>query len=558
MEKLLSIAILCTFIICSACKDESPPRPEINESPSLIVHFKQAETKAGYLIEGYIPWPSSMQGKLTGHQLGLDFFISDDDDGGHSDTKLSWQLPTVVDSQAAPSEFGKITLVKAHAGLGASGVPELMGEIEIDGMAESIWDSSAVFSIEKLISGAPVNTDDISASFRAYWDSSGLYLLLEIQDEKKVVDSHILRTHDDGIAIFFDPQNTSSPVFDPKIHTHLRIVRGNGITFFNDFKHPPEWIIPKSEIFDGGPGKDGIPSLDNPVFLSADEADYLNNNDLILGIKQGNEIRAYPHRILDWHEIINDEINGFPFAVTYCPLTGTGIGWGREIDGQITSFGVSGLLYNTNLIPYDRLSESNWTQIGLECVNGSFQGRKAPFVQLVETSWKNWKEMYPHTLVVSNETGFGRDYSIYPYGNYKTDHSVVLFPISPDDTRMSRKTRVHGIIVNEKAKVYTFSAFKPEYSIVETNFQGEKLVIIGSRSANLIVSFFRELEDGTALSFTPLQGLGEVIMQDNEGNSWNVFGEAISGPRQGQKLQPTESYMGYWMAFGSFYPKPEI
>ena len=116
----------------------------------------------------------------------------------------------------------------------------------------------------------------------------------------------------------------------------------------------PSWLIPNNQVFDGGPGKDGIPALVNPPMFDASQAIYLSDNDLVIGYKVGNDARAYPHKILDWHEIINDDINGKPVAIIYCPLTGTAIAWSRFIEGSVSTFGVSGLLYNTNLMPYDR------------------------------------------------------------------------------------------------------------------------------------------------------------------------------------------------------------
>ena len=125
------------------------------------------------------------------------------------------------------------------------------------------------------------------------------------------------------------------------------------------------WLIDRTKIFDGGPGKDGIPALENPDMASigSSDLDILTDEDLVLVYKSGSVVKAYAHPILDWHEIINDEINGEHIAITYCPLTGTGIGWGREINSEVTTFGVSGLLFETNLIPYDRLTDSNWSQM---------------------------------------------------------------------------------------------------------------------------------------------------------------------------------------------------
>ena len=217
------------------------------------------------------------------------------------------------------------------------------------------------------------------------------------------------------------------------------------------------WLIPSDQVFDGGPGKDGIPALENPLKISNPQ--FLTDFDLVIGYYDGSDAVAYPHVILDWHEIINDELNGFPFAITYCPLTGTGIGWDRKIDGVITTFGVSGLLYNNNLIPYDRKTDSNWSQMRNECVNGELIGNPIPTFTVVETSWRTWKAMFPDTKVVSTNTGFSRQYGVYPYGDYKTNHRNLIFPLNPDDARLDRKERVHGVIINGEAKVYRFSTF---------------------------------------------------------------------------------------------------
>lgn len=321
-------------------------------------------------------------------------------------------------------------------------------------------------------------------------------------------------------------------------------------------KDSKEWTIPVAEIFDGGPGKDGIPSLLNPKLVSASEANHLSDGDLVLGYKNGDNVRAYPHAILDWHEIINDKVNNFAITVTYCPLTGTGIGWERTIDGQETTFGVSGLLYNSNLILYDRLTGSNWSQLRLESVNGKLKGAKINTFTLIETTWKTWKSLFPETKVVSTETGHNRNYGRYPYGDYRTNNSNIIFPYTPKDERIAAKERVHGVIINGKAKAYPFKAFPGDLTIIEDEFEGRKLVIAGSTALNFIVSFERTLNDGTLLSFgrNSNNSLPAEILTDNEGNMWSIFGEAVSGPRKGQKLTSTVSFIGYWFSWGAFYP----
>jgi hypothetical protein len=324
---------------------------------------------------------------------------------------------------------------------------------------------------------------------------------------------------------------------------------------------PTGWAIPQDQVFDGGPGKDGIPALENPKLINASAVTFLDDDDLVLGYKNGNEVRAYPHPILDWHEIINDKVGDHTFAVTYCPLTGTGIGWDRIIDGKETTFGVSGLLFNSNLLPYDRETDSNWSQMRLDCVNGELLGTKIETFNLVETTWDTWKAMYPQTKVVSTETGFSRNYSRYPYGDYKTNNSNLIFPVSPTDNRLPAKERVLGIFVDGKVKAYRFNILIGDPGIREDVFLGKELIIAGSVQKNFVTAFERKLDDGTLLTFTSSSWdptISEIIMTDNEGNSWNVFGEAVAGPRVGQKLVPIKGFIGYWFSWGAFYPEIEV
>ncbi len=319
-----------------------------------------------------------------------------------------------------------------------------------------------------------------------------------------------------------------------------------------------EWLIPQSEIKDGGPGKDGIPSVDNPQFLATSSATFIDDDELVVGIKIGDEVKAYPHQILDWHEIVNDVVGNTPIALTYCPLTGSAIGWGRTIDGSTTTFGVSGLLYNTNLIPYDRKTGSNWTQMGNQCVNGELIGKEIATYQVVETTWKTWKKMFPDSKVMSKSTGFNRNYGQYPYGDYRTNNDYLIFSIDPVDNRLLQKTRVLGVIGTGRAKVYEIDQLDDVITVVHDSFDGTSLVVAGSKTDNFMVAFDRKLNDGTMLDFEAVQGGGEAIMLDQEGNQWNLFGEAISGPRSGEKLNSTNAFIGYWMAWGAFYPMPNI
>ena len=314
-----------------------------------------------------------------------------------------------------------------------------------------------------------------------------------------------------------------------------------------------DWLIPVTEVFDVL-GRDGIPSLSDPPLLNSSETE-LFDPELVLGYFDGKTAIAYPHRILDWHEIINQRVNNEFIAVTYCPLTGTGICWPQEIRNSETEYGVSGLLYNSNLIAFDRSTKSNWSQMRLQAVSGPLKGTELPVIQLVETRWSVWKSMFPETMVVSSNTGWDRPYGLYPYQDYRTNHNNMLFPISIDDGRLNRKERVHGVLVNGEAKVYRFSSFGNDYSVINDSFRELEIIVVGNNS-DLMVSFEAILKDGSKPNFSAIEE-GRALITDDLGNKWDVFGSHMIGPTP-ISLTPTMSFMGYWFAWGTFYPDPEI
>jgi len=318
---------------------------------------------------------------------------------------------------------------------------------------------------------------------------------------------------------------------------------------------PQAWLIDAGEVFDGGPGKDGIPSVDDPEHISAAEATYLDSEDLVVGYVYEGEARAYPHKILDWHEIVNDGIGDNLFALTYCPLTGTAGNWNRRIEGLATTFGVSGLLYNSNLMPYDRSTESLWSQMRLDCVNGALIGNKISLFHSVETTWSTWKKMYPDTKVLSTNTGFDRNYNSYPYTSGPQDYRIdpfLLFPIDNLDNRLHTKERVLGVVNNGDVTAYTFSLFPQDVSsisIINDVVGGDKVAIIGSERYNFILAFI--VEDQL---LEPLSSLNDGFVKDQNENIYDPFGYVISGPDTGERLGTLDAYIGYWFAWAEFYP----
>ena len=322
-----------------------------------------------------------------------------------------------------------------------------------------------------------------------------------------------------------------------------------------NFSGSDVWLIDQNLVIDGGPGKDGIPALINPETIPVDQITYLRDKDLVIGITNGTTQMAIPHKILNWHEIVNLDNFGALIAVIYCPLTGTGIGWNTRINEKITTFGVSGLLYKNNIIPYDRTTKSQWSQLSGQCVNGELLGSTPETLVLIEMSWGLWKQLYPSSKVVSTNTGHNRQYGINPYGTYPIDDGAFLYPIEPLINNIPAKERVYVINSGNKAKVYQFKNFE-NGKVIKDQFDGKHYVLIGN--SEFIVSF--ELDENTInTDFTYSFNGDEIIMTDDLNNEWNIFGQALSGPSKTQFLKTSHSaMMGYYFSVESFFPNPEF
>lgn len=214
-------------------------------------------------------------------------------------------------------------------------------------------------------------------------------------------------------------------------------------------------LVPAAQIESGGPPKDGIPAIDRPKFVQAGDARFLQGDDRVLGVARNGIAKAYPVRILNWHEIVNDKFGAEHIAVTFCPLCGTGIAYISEADGKPLNFGVSGLLYNSDVLVYDRQTQSLWSQILAQAVSGPLKGAKLTTVPLAHTSWADWKKRHPNTQVLSTDTGFSRDYTRDPYAGYTQDQTI-MFPVVGSSQRYPPKEPVIGIEVGGKFKAYPF------------------------------------------------------------------------------------------------------
>lgn len=331
---------------------------------------------------------------------------------------------------------------------------------------------------------------------------------------------------------------------------------------------PDSWNIPESQVISGGPPKDGIPSLFDPEVIPADNATYLGDDNLVIGLVVDGQAIAYPHTILDWHEVVNESFGDKQLTVSYCPLTGTGIVFQGHTGERDLTFGVSGLLFNNNLIMFDRQTDSNWPQMRLQCDQGALRDTRLEVYDAIETSWGTWKTLYPNTVILSTNTGFSRPYgspgSAYP--GYTRLDSPPLFrnAVTFFDDRLPPKQRVHGIIFGERpenfdTKVYLIDNVVDAERLIHDTVAGRDVLVVRAVEQNFIVSFLREV-DGMTLSFEMEEGAAfPFTFRDKEtGSVWNVMGEAVSGPLQGKRLERTVSYNAYWFAWGAFFQGADI
>lgn len=246
--------------------------------------------------------------------------------------------------------------------------------------------------------------------------------------------------------------------FFPKVTLYNESLNERIIDEFNN----NEWLINPADVKKASL-KDGIPSIDDPQFDLVDLFDENNElyeeGELMIVINDNTGARVYPHTILNWHEVVNDTFDDENIVLSYCPLTGTGSVWESDVTGTLNpEFGVSGLLYNNNLILYDRNTESLWSQILGQSVNGDLIDNRVTYKNSITMSWRGVKELSMPTRVLTENTGFNRSYDIYPYGDYKTSSNLLFTPTYTDD-RLHPKAWVLAIIINNRTKIYQFKDF---------------------------------------------------------------------------------------------------
>ncbi|UBM59272.1 DUF3179 domain-containing protein [Marinilongibacter aquaticus] len=316
-----------------------------------------------------------------------------------------------------------------------------------------------------------------------------------------------------------------------------------------------EWGIPLDEIVEGQTGKDGIVSIDEPIVVSADSAGtlaLLQDNDVVLGIWSDTEARAYPQKILNYHEVINDRFSGENISVTYAVLTGSGVVFRSGND-----FGVSGLVYNSNSIYYDKESSELWSQLKEECINGAALGASAETIPFIQVTWGEWKKWFPETtVVVYDEENAIPDYDQYPYGDYLQTDSL-LFPLNDTLSGFPLKEEVLAVWGDSESKVLRFQDFGSSINYQTFQLDGQDKIAIGSIGQKFMCVYNALSENGDFIQVDEIL-LGQepgMLLRDTFGSVWNIRGEAVSGSRKGDKIEMPKQQLAYAFALNAFYPQ---
>jgi len=265
-------------------------------------------------------------------------------------------------------------------------------------------------------------------------------------------------------------------------------------------------------------GKDCIKSIDDPVFVSATQADadFLNDEDWVIGLDRNGISRAYPLKIMNWHEIVNDRVGDEYIAITFCPLCFTGTAFERVVDSEPAEFGVSGYLLNSNLVMYDRNTDSLWQQLTGEAITGPKIGSKLKKITVSTMLWEDWVNTHPDTEVLSTQTGFDRDYEFYPYGNYETSKDV-YFALENSDNRLFEKELTYGIVVADKSKAYSIALLDEKFP------------------------------DGAEFEDTVGGHSVKIVWKDKKFSAFNL--------ESGDEIV---AEVNFWFAWAAFYPETEI
>ena len=328
-------------------------------------------------------------------------------------------------------------------------------------------------------------------------------------------------------------------------------------------------IIDLSEIQSGGPPKDGIPAIDNPKFITQAQArDWLHPQEPVIALYLGKQSRAYPLQILMYHEIVNDEIDGQPITITFCPLCNATLIFDRRLDGEVLDFGTTGKLRKSDLIMYDRQTESWWQQFTGESVVGFYAGKTLKQLPAFIIAYADFESAYPDGIVLSRQTGHKRPYGRNPYRGYDQIGEPPFLFKDPTDPRLPAMERVLSVRTARQQRIYPFSEIvkltvindqMADFPLVVFSKMGtfsplDKQEITRSRLIPSATAYARTL-DGNRLDF---KYVNNQIRDTSTESVWDITGRAIDGPLKGKRLVPVDSGVHFAFAWLAFNPETEI
>lgn len=328
--------------------------------------------------------------------------------------------------------------------------------------------------------------------------------------------------------------------------------------------------VPAAEFDRGGPGKDGIPAIEQPKFVPVAAATFLEPSDPVLSFELAGHARAYPLQILVWHEIVDDNVRGEPVLVSYCPLCNSAVVFSRTVAGKVYDFGVSGLLRNSDLVMFDRETESWWQQITGEALVGTLAGARLRMLPSEIISFADFRAAYPSGDVLSRDTGFDRPYGRNPYVSYDDPNSTggPFLYHGPVDHRLSVVERVVAVDLGGDAVAYPFSRLIG-HPVVNDTVGGTPVVVFyrkGTLSPLDRASIkdskdvgegvvFERVVDGRTLTFEPAGG---AFRDAETGSTWSITGRATAGPLAGASLIPVVHGNHFWFAWAAFRPTTRV
>ncbi len=332
----------------------------------------------------------------------------------------------------------------------------------------------------------------------------------------------------------------------------------------------PDPLVDPSEMISGGPPPDGIPPVDDPVFVDPAGVDWLVDDEPVVALELDGEHRAYPVQIMIWHEIVNDTVAGTPLALTYCPLCNSALAFDRRSGDRLLTFGTSGQLYRSDLVMYDRQTESLWSQLEGRAVAGHLTGTELERLPVQVVTWEQWRDAHPDGLVLSRDTGAQRTYGSNPYVGYDEAGSDPFLFAGEADPRLAPKERVVGVGDTGGDPVAVPLAALAQARVVEQDVAGEPVVLWaagGLRSAldtreiaeGRVVAAsgaFDPRVDGERLTFA---AAGDDTFTDaGTGSTWDVEGVAVAGPLTGSRLRPVGHVDTFWFAWAAFHPETRL